>query len=615
MQRKALALLIVSSSLVLLPHTVHAGGVEFPGGGTRSLGRGGAGFARADDPSLMVRNPALLADLVDDQAMLGAHLVLAHSCFQPTGAYGWTTSGQPDVSDFGKGPIVLNVPANATDLNRQALQNYAGEPLPKVCYQGDAPILPHVGLSMKLNDDLGVGLGFFPPDTGAMNQWGNPDGTVDTPQGLRPNPLRFASPTGSMLSTSFFTALAAVGYRVADWLRIGGGFQWNAVVFQTRTWTARDPGQLDPHSNIRADTLGRDLFVPGLIASIDLKPIDNLDIALGFRWSDRVQGNAKLDVTPGQFGTGKVYDYLDPSGQSQHLGTSVPQTTNNIRATVSAPPIWVPQLSVGVRYADRLEPRAKNLSKARAAAGRVVEDHMRTERWDVELDGVYYLNSAYNSTRATITGGTLTIPELSPDGTVTQSKPFDVGHCAIALDPMTKLCPDKTRLVVQPHGGQNQMSVRLGGDYNVLPGLLALRAGLSYETDGRQVQFLEVMNYMQQRVGLHVGFTLRVAAKTDISFGFAHFIAQHVRLQVNDTQTAYPARYKKPEYNFDAGLGVKDSMGEVVTAKNGFDGVAQQPIANGSTARTIAEPGPDYVNAGSYYVNLDVVSVGLTQHF
>jgi len=49
--------------LLVLPPSAHAGGPEFPAGGTRSLGRGGAGFLRADDPSIMTRNPAALADL------------------------------------------------------------------------------------------------------------------------------------------------------------------------------------------------------------------------------------------------------------------------------------------------------------------------------------------------------------------------------------------------------------------------------------------------------------------------------------------------------------------------------------------------------------------------
>ena len=35
---------------------------------------------------------------------------------------------------------------------------------------------------MKLAPNLGVGIGFFPPDNAALNQWGNRDGTIDTPR-------------------------------------------------------------------------------------------------------------------------------------------------------------------------------------------------------------------------------------------------------------------------------------------------------------------------------------------------------------------------------------------------------------------------------------------------
>lgn len=171
MRLRAAALLTVASVLAstALPQLVHAGGPEFPAGGTRALGRGGAGFARADDPSLMFHNPALLADLWDDQAMLGAHFVLADSCMQPTGAYGWNVSNA-DVSDFGDGPVYLQAVAGDTDLNGKPLKGYGEDPFPKVCSQGAMPFLPQVGLSMKLAPNVGVGIGFFPPDNAGLNQ-------------------------------------------------------------------------------------------------------------------------------------------------------------------------------------------------------------------------------------------------------------------------------------------------------------------------------------------------------------------------------------------------------------------------------------------------------------
>jgi hypothetical protein len=612
MQRRAAAILFVLSVFALLPRTAEAGGPEFPAGGTRSLGRGGAGFARADDPSLMARNPALLADLWDDQAMLGAHLLLAKACMQLTGGYGWGTTGNADVSNFGDGPLVLNPPLGARDLNGKLLKNYADEPYPNVCYQGPAPFLPQVAVAMKLSPDLGVGFGFFPPDTDSLSQWGNADGTIDTPNGKRPNPLRFDS-IGTLQSVSFFTMMGALGYRLADWIRIGGGFQWNVVAYHSRSWTVLQPNQFDPRNNIQADTFGRDLFVPGVIASIQLKPIDSLDIAVGFKWSDHVQNNAKLDLTAGAFGTGKVYQYQDPMGMVRTLGTSIPAVTNNQRILVKAPPVWVPQLSVGVRFADRLKPPPADRAKARELGGGVVEDHMLTERWDLELDAIYYFNSQFDATYVTATGANLTIPQLGADGTVTPSSEFAVGKCPVPL--VNNKCPSAARTLKFPYGGKNQISARFGGDYNIFPGILAVRAGVSYETDGQKVELLEVANYMLSRIGVHGGLTLRVAGKTDISFGFAHFIQKHVHLQVNDTQAQYPSKYKTADYHFQPGLGVKDMMGNEVPAKNGFDGVAMQEVPNGSAARLATEIGPNYVNAGRYYMNLEVFSLAFTQHF
>jgi hypothetical protein len=569
-------------------------------------------MARADDPSVMVRNPALLADLWDDQALLGGHLVLTSGCFQATGAYGWNTSGRPDVSNLGNGPLVLNGPANGTDLQGKPLGNYANEPFPNVCLRGMAQALPQLALAMKLTPDLGVGLGFFPPDVDSMNRWGNSDGTVDTPNGKRPNPIRFA-PGTTLLAASYFSVLAAIGYRAARWLRVGAGLQWTAIAFEARSWGIPEPSLFDTSITASADVFGRDLFIPGIVASLDVKPIDDLDIAVGFRWSDRVKNNAKIDITTSKFGTGGLYPYLDPNGQTQNLGGSVPTTTNNQIAAVNAPPIYVPQLSLGLRYANRLQPEPKDRAKEHAAAGRTVEDPMQTERFDLELDGVYYFNSADDTTVATTTGATATINQIGADGIPVPPQVLAFGRCRVPL--VDKVCPLPSRDAVSYHHGMNQLSLRFGGDYNVLPGLLALRAGVSYENNGQKPQYLEFTSYMLQRVGLHIGFTLRVAQKTDISLAFSHFIQEHVRLQVNTTQAGYPNHYKTPAYHFQPGAGVADANGANADANHGFAGVAEQPVPNAAPARTVADVGPDFVNAGDYYVTLDVASLSLTQHF
>ena len=97
-------------------------------------------MARADDPSIMTRNPALLADLWDDQAMIGAHLALADVCFQPTGAYSLGVL-RPDVSVFDEdeGPIFMQAQDDDTDLdgNIDVISHYEGGRLARKELLGD----------------------------------------------------------------------------------------------------------------------------------------------------------------------------------------------------------------------------------------------------------------------------------------------------------------------------------------------------------------------------------------------------------------------------------------------------------------------------------------------
>jgi long-subunit fatty acid transport protein len=643
MLRLARAVLLFGSIGLFFPQSAIAGGPEFPGGGTRSLGRGAAAMARADDPSLMVRNPALLAELWDDQAMIGAHLSIVDACFQPTGYYGFDelASNRAAIQLGDDEPIAIQIEEGATTLDGRPITPFFGEPYPEVCYEGPAPFLPQVGLTMKLSDDLGVGLGFFPPDNATTPQWGNRDGTVDTPNGLRPNPIRFYR---SHMNATFFTLLGAVGYRLADWISVGAGFQWNLAVFSARTWTTPQATPKPLHNDIMTEVFGRDLFIPGFTASVQIKPADSLDIALGFRWSDRVKARGKLDITTGVWGTGEVFEYLDAEGMPATLGSSIPTTSHNRPGIIDSPPVWVPQLSAGIRFSDRLKPRPNDWKAAHDSAGRKVEDHMETERWDIELDGVYYFNSVFDtaSFRNSTEDSSLSLRNINAAGVVGQV-PSTVGQC-LERDPVTQNCIGD-RITETQYNGKEQFSVRLGGDYNVLPGMLALRAGISYETDGQgtkticletgrppapgapcmrtgQAHYLNVLYYMLGRTGLHAGFTIRVADKTDISFAFAHFIQKDIRLQLNPESVQggrYAAQFKTAKYHFAPGAGIDAApaellpAGEVSPPPADFDGNAGVDISNGDAVRT--DPGPHYVNAGSYYYNLDVLSLTVTQHF
>lgn len=591
----ALTLLL---AIAMLPQRAAAGGTEFPADGTRNLGRGGAGMARADDPSVMIRNPALLADLWGDQALLGAHLSLVDSCFHPSGAYGVGAVG-PDVVRLGDQIVGMRLPAGTTLADGTPIPLIENEPYATSCYEGPAPFLPRVALTMKLAPDLGIGIGFFPPDNASLNQFGNRDGTVDTPNGPRPNQLRYIR---AHLNTSYFSVLGAVGYRVADWLRVGFGFQWQLVVFQSRSFTpASSISGLRPSGDVRSDAFGRDLFVPGLIGSVHIKPFDALDIALGAKWSDRIMSKAKLDLTAGAFGTGRPVPAIDGSTMMETaLASTIPTTTSNQAADVSAGPVWVPQLSAGIRYADRLKPRVldKDWDSVQKAGGDTSEDSMETERWDLELDVIYYLTSFQDRTDVQLDTATVNIRTVDPLGNVTGAE-FSVGDCIVPNRPllMGEVC--ERRQVLTRIEGKDQMTFRVGGDYNILPGLFTVRAGGSYETSGQDPEWMSPFQYMADRIGLHAGFTVRLMHRTDISFGFAHFIQKEVRLQVDSSEREGDWRLYRadPERYY--------------LAEGALDGTAKIEIPNSGRP----EPGPYYVNGGSYFYDLTVLSASISQKF
>jgi hypothetical protein len=129
MHRIAARLCMAWCVVVLSPGLAAAGGIEFPAGGTRNLGRGGSGLTRPDDPTVMLRNPALLADLWEDMAYTGANIVVPRACFQATGSYRWGASGE-DNANFGDGPVLVSAPPGSTKPDGTPLPNLLDEPFP-----------------------------------------------------------------------------------------------------------------------------------------------------------------------------------------------------------------------------------------------------------------------------------------------------------------------------------------------------------------------------------------------------------------------------------------------------------------------------------------------------
>ena len=231
--------------------------------------------------------------------------------------------------------------------------------------------------------------------------------------------------------------------------------------------------------DVAGDTLAeldvRDRFIPRVQASVHLVPHDNLDITFGVRVEDTIRAKGDIEATP-----------------SGALGDAVGTLSGKARFTVPRP-MWV---NMGIRYAQRIAPRPEDPSAVSKLSGRV-EDHMANEKWDIEVNAVYERNRAV-------------------DAIVTDVR--DLGN--ENLDPIS---PN----ISLPHLWDDQWSIRAGGDWNVIPGVMSFRLGASFETNGLKKGAAPYDYFPLQRYGAHVGFTFRVK-RLDISAAYAHFFLKDV---------------------------------------------------------------------------------------
>ena len=173
--RLLVSMVLVALAAVMGPASVAlAGGFEYPANGTRALGRGGAFYARADDPTAVLHNPAALARMSGVQLQLGGN------------------------ATFFKGCIDRINPDNPTENQDDPSEaNY-----PKVCNGARFSPIPNLALSWRVNKHVGLGFGVFAPSAFLGMKWGSTSGdnygTIDDPNSTNPDD-RIPAPTRYLL--------------------------------------------------------------------------------------------------------------------------------------------------------------------------------------------------------------------------------------------------------------------------------------------------------------------------------------------------------------------------------------------------------------------------------
>jgi hypothetical protein len=454
-----------------------AGGFELTTHGARANGRAGAVTAGGDSPMSLFHNPANIGRDAMPFALAGSlNLHFTHRCMQ-------------------------RVEVVETEDGRQE-----GGQLPEVCGEGPPGVVPQLAFSMRVTDRLRFGAGIHvPPVAERRIRFGDPDTVTFDSNGVPiPTPTRYL-----LVEQDLLQLFPTVGfaYEPHPRVRLGATFGWGIthMDFTTTTYSRVQvntviPVDVTAVADARTRLEGTDGFTPRVTLGAWSQPIEAVPLELGasFTWTGTVRTNdatLHLDsvhtrLEPAFFEDLVDLDAIEASARIDGVRVRVPQTS---------------QLAFGVRYAQPLASPADDIG-----------DRLSTERFDVELGVV--LTFGRRVDRFTVdlpSGAQLVVP--SPD-------PLLAGDTVVEL-------PERFEV---EHRWRTQVALRLGGDYNVLPGVLAVRGGVSYESHGVQRGYPQLDFQPFTRVGLHVGGTWRLAGRVDLSVAYAHLFQPDVNVSVQD---------------------------------------------------------------------------------
>jgi long-subunit fatty acid transport protein len=459
---------------VLLPARVAraTGILEFPDNGSEQMARGGAWMVRASDPLAAFYNPAGLAGQ-QTRVTVQSNFSLQKTCFTRQQA--------------------------ANDPTDEPLSSATGA-FPKVCSNDGVSPDPQIGITFRVNDRIGIGfLPLIAPSAAASNNsW---------PMFVNgePSPQRYMLVDAKLL---LITPTLGAGFEVTDRLRLGASFQWGIATFDYKSATAAVNGSLSggggipqPKSNdALAEASGHDYFVPGFTAGAIWSPNDNVDLGGWYKYSAPVSTSADLKATPAAWAS-KPTPIMPATMGGPTCGSAATEVSpyecdlGNVGKVKQVLPM---EAKVGVRY---------HMPRPGLPYDEHTRDPMSQDVFDLEANFTWANDSAASNLQ-------IRFPQ-NPDGSGMVAVPGTPGSAPPIAD-------------VQ-HGYRDVFGIRLGGDFNVLPDRLAIRAGGFLETAGQNPQYQNIDADGAQKEGLAIGGTYRIRFgppeklhAIEISVGYEH---------------------------------------------------------------------------------------------
>lgn len=483
--RLAALLLPALAATAVHPRTSHAIGFELTTPGARDAGRAGASTVGADSAFGLFYNPAtLLAPSSFTDTTVALHNSWTDLCFTRVAVLEDTRGART-----------------------------AGATSPEICGDAKTAIIPIGASAYRFGKSFALGVGVYsPPAAGRDIRFGSQStGTRDRAlagSAAELSPSRYLLMQEHILQT--FPTLG-VAWAPIKQLRLGASFGWGFTNFRfsTATWSraiaTTTPTEIGGTTDAGSYVSGKDTFTPRVSFGAWTKPVGSLPLELGlsFTYTGDVETNdAKLRLK-------NLYTDYYPANLVALLGTP---TQPALDATFKKTGVVVPQNSVlsgGLRYASKLPAQVGKHG-----------DRMSSERWDLELDYVMTFSRLDSVDVKPPAGASIDVPSPSP-----------------AVPGVTLNLPDKISLA---HKWKNQYGIRIGGDYTILPNLLTVRAGYSFESDGVTAGYHQLDFVPHKRFGLALGATVRILDLVDLSATYAYLIIPDVTNSVQNAAIRRP---------------------------------------------------------------------------
>jgi hypothetical protein len=404
-------------------------------------------------------------------------------------------------------------------------------PYPEVCNGGGPGVIPQLLVSRSIGSWLTIGGGLLTPAGVASQQF--PD-RVQTSNGLAPAPQRY-----QVLSTGVLVVHPTIAAAVQPlhWLRVGAALQPSIARFNGTT-VVNAFGSQSPAGDIRTAADAWGFFFAGNLG-VQLAPLPWLTIG----------AHAHINGGPvqlkGQTTATAQYYASDPSRR----------TTSQFDTEVTLP---LPStLRVGVRAASL---------RAGAPATMAERDPMRDELFDLEINVSWENTSVMDAVR-TRNSGEL---EFSPG----------------------------SRFPVTPSAAlrkswRDVLGVRIGGDFNAIREVLAIRAGFAYEQGAQTGPRV----WQGQVVETNPDASIDTTAYDNLNVS----LGASVRWRWFTIDLAY-------QHSFVTNNQVDNGRATIVSGLVPVDAAA---------CAMMGPPGPGACtnNRGEYRASLDVFSLGVTARF